>query len=168
MNLVQKFESYMQDFEQTWHDGDWTRVRRHLTDDFVHERDVRPLSWFCDEGADAALRRWRQEIECFDKQFDGRIFVPKARPRGDGSRVYLDWVCLFMLDGVPALIDEGTEVADFREGRMARLRGEYHPDAIDRMQRWTRQYGDRLPQVGDYFRTERGAGRRAGPDSALV
>jgi len=168
MDLVQKFESYMQDFERTWHDGDWTRVRRHLTDDFVHERDVRPLSWFRDEGAEGAVRRWREEVENFDKEFDSRIFVPKAPARQDGSEVRLDWVCLFMLDGIPALIDEGTEVAEFRDGRMAALRGEYHRDAIDRMLLWTQQYGDRLPQVAEYFRTERGAGRRDAPVSTLA
>lgn len=158
-DLVQRFESYMRDYELTSNDENWDRIRAQLTDDFVHTRDVKPLLCFRDEGADMALSRWRADVEHLDKQFDRRIFVPLSPPEQDGNLVRLPWIFLGVLDGTPAFVDEGVEVAEYRGDRICSLRGEYRQDAVDRMALWVRKYGQLVPKMVEYFRDHRGGGR---------
>lgn len=159
MDLVERFESYMRDYELTSNDGNWDRIRSHLTEDFVHVRDVRPLLYISDEGAEVALSRWQADVEHLDKQFDRRVFVPLRSPAQDGNLVRLPWIFLGVLDGTPVFVDEGVEVAEYRDGRICRLRGEYHRDAIERMALWIRKYGHLVPRMVEYFRAQRGGGR---------
>lgn len=159
MELARRFETYMRDYELTSADGNWDRIRAHLTEDFVHARDVRPLIHFVDEGAEVALSRWQADVVHLDEQFDRRIFVPLGSPRQDGDLVRLPWVFLGVLDGAPAFVDEGVEVARYRDGRICCLRGEYQPFAIERMATWVRAYGHRVPRMVEYFRAHRGGGK---------
>ena len=159
MDLVGRFKSYMRDFELTSVDDNWERIRAHLTDDFVHERDVKPLMRFRDEGADVAIAKWQEDVEHLDKQFDRRVFVPLGPPEEAGNVVRLRWVFLGVLEGSPTFVDEGVEVAEFRGGLICYLRGEYSPFAIDRMKRWGREFGHLVPKIAEHARLHRGAGR---------
>lgn len=158
MDPVSRFEAYMRDFELTIIDNNWARIRARLTDDFVHERNVRPLMLYRDEGADVAIARWQEDVEHFDRQFDKRIFVPLGPAEAAGNVVRLRWVFLGVLDGSPTFVDEGVEVAEFRRGLISYLRGEYHPFAIDRMKRWGQEFGHLVPKIAEYHRLHRGAG----------
>lgn len=151
MDLAERFEQYAGDFERTLADDDWSRVRRHFTDDAVHERYAGVLYSFRHQGADAIVERLRDMVDHVDRRFDRRFLVRTGPVEQHGDRTIMPWVGIYILDGVPALLGEGREIATFVDGKIHHLLGDYTEDTIQRMLDWGAKYGSRLPGLAEYL-----------------
>ena len=86
-----------------------------------------------------------------DQRFDRRILVPTGPLESSGNEIRMPWVCLFVIDGVPACVDEGTEIATFRGDHIHQLKGVYLPEVAERLALWAGRYGNRVPGVAQYM-----------------
>ena len=151
MSLVERFQRYADDFERSQVDGDWNRLRKHFTEGVVHERHVGGLYNFRDEGIDRVIERFEEAVENIDRRFDRRILVPTGPVVESASQVRIPWVCLFLVEGAPACVDEGVEIATFQGERISRLEGQYLEEVVERIAQWGARYGHLVPGVAQYM-----------------
>ena len=140
MTLVERFQQYAEDFERSQVDGDWNRLRKHFAEGVVHERHVGELYNFRDEGIDRVIERFEEAVENIDRRFDRRILVPTGPVAESGNQVQMPWVCLFLVEGAPACVDEGVEIATFMFDNALTGVGLYNFDVVwpvgPRIQPW--------------------------------
>ena len=149
--MVERFQQYAEDFERSQVDGDWNRLRKHFTEGVVHERHVGELYNFRDEGIDRVIERFEEAVENIDQRFDRRILVPTGPVAESGNQVQMPWVCLFLVEGAPACVDEGVEIATFQGDRISRLEGQYLDEVVERIALWGARYGHLVPGVAQYM-----------------
>jgi len=151
MKLKERFEKYAADVELSSIDGEWDRLRRHFADGAVHERQVGGLYNFRHQGVEAIISGFCESAEAIDRRFDRRILVPTGEVIESRRRTEMPWVCLFVLDGVPACVDEGIEVATYEGDQIKHLRGVYSAEAVDRLLLWARAHGHLVQGVAEYM-----------------
>ena len=150
MTKAERFRAYADAVEACFADGNWDRLRDHFTRDVVHERQVGELYGFRHEGIDQVVAGFKESTEQIDRRFDRRILVPTGPILEFENQTRMPWVCLFIVDGVPACVDEGIEVATYRGDRICRLEGMYLPEVVERIARWAKAYGHLVPGVAEY------------------
>ncbi len=121
MTRTENFQRYADAVEECAVDGNWERLRDHFTEDVVHERSVGALYDFRQQGIDDVIAGYKESSNNIDRRFDRRIFVATEPISETDKRVRLPWVCLFVLDGQPACVDEGIEVATYRDNHICHL-----------------------------------------------
>ena len=79
MNIGARFMAYAADFEQTYADDDWGRLRGHFCDDAVYE--VKSPSFPCRlVGTEAIFAGMKRSVDGFDRKFDSRSISVKGAP----------------------------------------------------------------------------------------
>jgi hypothetical protein len=151
MTKAERFRLYAAGVEQCFADADWDRLREHFTQDVVHERKVGHLYAFRHAGIDRVVAGFEESTENIDRRFDRRILVPTGPITESGNQTRMPWVCLFVMDGVPACVDEGIEVATYQGDRICRLEGIYPDEVVQRIARWARAHGQLVPGVAGYM-----------------
>lgn len=151
MTRIERFRLYAATVESCFADANWDRLREHFTKDVVHERKVGPLYAFRHEGIDEVIAGFRESTENIDRRFDRRILVPTGPITESGNRTTMPWVCLFVMDGVPACVDEGIEFAEYDGDRIRHLEGLYTDEVVDRIARWAQEHGQLVPGVAEYM-----------------
>lgn len=151
MTRTERFRLYAASVEECLADGKWDRLREHFTEDVVHERHVGELYHFCHRGIDQVVAGFKESAENIDRRFDRRILVPTGPITESGNQTRMPWVCLFVIDEVPACVDEGIEVATYEGDQIRRLEGIYLDEVVERIARWAKAYGHLVPGVGEYM-----------------
>lgn len=151
MTKAERFRLYAAAVEECLADARWERLREHFSQDVVHERQVGSLYQFRHEGIDRVVAGFRESTENIDRRFDRRILVPSGPIVECENQTRMPWVCLFVMDGMPACVDEGIEVATYEGDRICRLEGVYHDEVVQRIARWAEAYGHLVPGVAEYM-----------------
>lgn len=151
MTKAERFRRYAAGVEECFADGNWDRLREHFTAGVVHERKVGSLYRFRHEGIDEVVAGFKQSAESIDRRFDRRILVPTGPIAESGDQTRMPWVCLFVMDGAPACVDEGIEVATYEGDRICRLEGLYADEVVERIARWAKAHGHLVPGVAEYM-----------------
>lgn len=151
MTRIERFRRYASGVEECSVDGSWDRLREHFTEDVVHERNVGALYSFRHEGIDQVVAGFKESAESIDRRFDRRILVPTGPITESENQTRMPWVCLFVMDGTPACVDEGIEVATHERDRISRLEGVYREEVVQRIARWAKAHGHLVPGVAEYM-----------------
>jgi glutathione S-transferase len=143
MDLLLAFAEFAADFEKTFADDDWSRLERHFHEDASYRVENSPFA--CElRGRAAILEGLKCSLDGFDRRCDSRSLGAKAQPRVDGERVIIPWGGSYRLAGMEALEISGTEVAEFRGGRISRLVDTYQEDDVHRFSEWLSRCGKSL------------------------
>ena len=153
MDLTKRFEQYADDFDRTVADDDWSRIRRHFSDDAVREEHALPLISLRHVGIDQIIEEWMKMVANFDRRFDRRILVRVGPAQQQGEVVTLRWVGMYIAGDTPALLGEGTEIARYEGDRIQHLETTWTDDTIERNVSWAAKYGDRVPGLLEYAAT---------------
>ncbi len=139
MDPLQRFAAYAADFEKTFADDDWTRIKGYFAEDAIYT--VRGTPFDCEvRGRDAIFRAIKKSIDGFDRRFDKREIAPDATPVVEGNRVTFSGSGRYEKEGVDTLTIRLSETAEFDEtGRIVSLEDVY-PEGQDEMLRWLERY----------------------------
>ncbi len=139
MTEKEDFLDYVQAFEETYLDGEWSRLAAFFTPDAVHDTGL---------GAEVSSRdsitAYLQEaVEGFDRLFDSRI-PSFGEISQTGNKVSLPWHFTYRKEGAPDLDTSGTEVAEFSHHLISRLSSVFDEGVTARVQEWMKKYGNLL------------------------
>jgi hypothetical protein len=126
MDIITEFSTYAGEFELTFKDDDWTRLRRFFADDAVYE--VKAQAFGCRlVGPDAIFRGIKKSLDGFDRKFTGREIALTSGPEVDGDEIRLGWTVTYTKEGLPPFVLRGRSTARYRDGQIAYLCDSYEP-----------------------------------------
>jgi len=130
MSAMEQFRQYAADFEKTFHDDDWSRLRTYFADDAVYE--VRSAAFGCRlVGPDAIFRGIKKSLDGFDRRFAGReIAIVSVRDATEDS-FEVTWVVTYTKEGAPPFRLRGSTRTTYENGRIVRMIDSYD-EAMDR------------------------------------
>jgi len=139
MGPTQRFFEYVEEFEKTYDDDDWSRLERFFAPDAVYE--VRNTVFACRiEGPTAILRGIRKSLDGFDRLLEKRTLGLADGPTEDGDRVTFGWTATYDAPGAPPLVLRARSTARYRGDVIVELVDEY-PDGMDaEAAAWSRAY----------------------------
>lgn len=140
MDILQAFMAYAGDFERTYLDHDWTRLRRYFTDDAVYE--VEAETFGCSlQGPAAIFAGIRKSLDGFDRRFETRDIAVVDGPVAAGDELRVGWTVTYGRAGVPSFVLRGRSTVRFRDDLIARLTDSYDPAAERELAEWRRSSG---------------------------
>ena len=140
MDVLTSFMAYAADFESTFLDDDWGRLRKHFTDDAIYE--VLAEAFGCKlEGPDAIFAGMKKSLDGFDRRFSGREPAVTGAPVVDGPELRVEWTVTYSKEGFKPFVLEGRSVARMRDGKIAYLADIYEPAAEQAFAAWQRESG---------------------------
>ena len=138
MSYIERFGEYAAAFEVAYASDDWSGVEPFFTEDAVYEAGIEGLLGGRIEGRDEILRYFRRVLEKFDRRFASRELKMLDGPREEGSSVWIRGAAIYRADGVPELVLELEETAEFEGDRIRQLRDTYTPE----MEKAVRAYAE--------------------------
>lgn len=133
------FRNYVQAFEETYLDNDWSRLTQFFTSNALHntgnDREV--------SGKDSIIAYLKESVENFDRLFDSRN-PSFGELSVIGNGVVVPWVFTYKKEGAPDLVTSGTEVAEFSHAAISRLDSVFDGGVPERVQEWMGKYGNLL------------------------
>ena len=101
MDVIKRFTEYADDFEKTFADDDWSRLRQYFTDDAVYEGVGSDAFSFKAEGIDAVLAHMKSSLDGFDRKFATRTLELTSDLAADDDQVSFDWKGIYSVAGAP-------------------------------------------------------------------
>lgn len=143
MNILQQFLAYAGDFEKTYADDDWTRLRQYFAEDAVYE--VKAQSFGCKlQGRDAILKGIKKSLDGFDRKFDGRKIKVSSGPDVDETEIRMSWEVTYTKPGWTPYVLSGRSVARYADGKIVYLSDAYEPSVEEAGVTWQRVNGVQL------------------------
>ena len=106
METLQRFLAYAGDFEKSFADDDWARLRPHFADDAVYE--VAAASFPCRlVGPAAIFAGFKKSLDGFDRRFDGRDVAVTSGPEIDGDELRVGWAVTYSQADLPPFVLRG-------------------------------------------------------------
>ena len=139
MSLEHRFLEYAEAFEQSLIDNDWLRLAQYFTENAVYDSgDGDPA-----QGREAVLAKFESAVDGLDRLMDKRVldFTP---PLTEDDTVNIEWTARYSKAGVPDLEVGGMEFARFEGQRIAHLRDEFKPGAMNSFVEWMAVHGEKL------------------------
>ena len=140
MDNLACFMKYAGDFEKTYADDDWARLRRHFADDAVYEvkSDVFPCKL---TGPDAIFQGIKKSLDGFDRKFDDREIALTKGPEVDGDTVRMEWAVTYRKAGKSPYVLRGRTEARLRDGKIASMADSYDASVGPEAAAWMEQNG---------------------------
>ncbi len=140
MNLMETFLAYANDFEKTYKDDDWTRLRQYFADDAVYE--VKAQSFGCRlQGPDAIFKGIKKSLDGFDRRFESRAIQITSSPEIEGDEIRIGWEVTYTLRDLPPYLLRGRSQARLQAGKIVYLSDAYEPSAEAAAQAWQQANG---------------------------
>lgn len=139
MDYIQRFLAYAQDFEKTYKDDDWQRLRQHFADDAVYEVKNSPVACRL-EGCDAILKGIRKSLDGFDRKFTVRRIEVRAAPELLENGVAVAWAGIYEKEGVGSVTITARTEARYDGDRILYMTDAYDPPSAESFD-WFRRYG---------------------------
>ena len=137
MDVMRSFMAYADDFERTYIDDDWTRLRRYFAEDAVYA--VESESFGCRlMGPDAIVAGMRKSVNGFDRRFDSRDIAVTSGPEVDGDEIRVSWTGTYRKAGVAPFVLRGRSTVRYRDGVIAILTDSYEPALERELAEWQR------------------------------
>jgi hypothetical protein len=142
MSILDVFEGFAADFEDSVDDDNWLRLEKYFAKDatYVNRGGPDPKC----EGRDAILTYFKHDVTNTDRRFDSRTLIALSPPVTDGSRLSRKWRCTYTLKGAPDLVLEGESRYVFESGLIKALEVQFNEDAIQTLDEWMRENGDKV------------------------
>lgn len=137
MPILDRYLAYADAFEKSYVDDDWSRLEAYFTPGAIYEGEPTAC------GRDAVLAKLRSSVDAFDRRMDRRI-PDFAKPTAADHTVEMRWKVTYTKQGLPDLVLSGVERAEFDGDRIARLTGEFDPEAAKTMAAWLAKHGKAL------------------------
>jgi hypothetical protein len=145
-DILERFLAQGRDFERTFLDDDWSRMKQHFAADAVYEALGPGGERFV--GRAELLAALRRAITNFDRRCDSRTLVTTAGLFCEGVEVKREWACTFTLGGAPDLRIEGSERAVYRGELIELLQERLMPESRLSLNAWIAAFGTRLAPPG--------------------
>lgn len=130
MGIVERYLAYAEAFEESLEDDDWSHIEPYFTEDAVYAGDPEDA-----HGRDAILAKLKQDVDAFDRRMDSRT-LEFEEPTVDGNTLRTRWSVTYTKSGAPDLVISGVEIATFEGDRIARLSGDFDPEAQKALSEW--------------------------------
>jgi hypothetical protein len=101
MDYIQRFLAYAQDFERTYVDDDWQRLKQYFAEDAVYEVQNAPIACRI-QGCDAILAGIRKSLDGFDRKFDVRRIEVTSAPELLDDGLTVGWAGTYEKEGLPS------------------------------------------------------------------
>ena len=139
MSIQNRFLAYVDAFEITYKDNDWSRLEQYFTKDAVYDGGPGEAA----HGRPAVMAKLETAIDGFDRLMDSRV-VEFLAPVTEGETVSIYWTARYSKAGLPDLHFGGYEYATFEGDCISHLRDELDPGAEKAMASWMDQHGQSL------------------------
>lgn len=140
MDPLQLFGAYAAEFEETFKDDNWERLRDYFHPDVRYVVAGSPFD--CDiQGRDAVFSGLKKALDGMDRRFDQRDITPKGAPLVDGNTVVLSADVHYQKAGLPGLSFSLSETAEYDDaGKIIRLQDDYDAGQ-DHVMQWLTNNG---------------------------
>lgn len=129
--------AYAADFELSYTDDDWTRVRNHFAEDVVYE--VKAESFGCKlVGREAIVAGLKKSLDGFDRRFDTREIELVGEPKIDGEVLSAAWKVHYAKAGYDPFTLRGSSTARCVDGKVLHLMDVYELSAENEFAEWRR------------------------------
>jgi len=145
MDPVQRFGEYAAAFERVYQDDEWSALEPFFTEDAVYEIHGGPPFGGRVAGRDALLSHLERSVNAFDRRFPSRKLELLEGPTLRQGRVWLRWRVSYSGPGLPELVLDGEESAEFEGDRIRHLEDRFPPEASGITETWFRSYAGRIP-----------------------
>jgi hypothetical protein len=142
MNIINTFERFAEDFEDTINDDDWSRLEKYIAEDATY-LNVGGPDPKC-EGRESILDYLKADVSNTDRRFDTRTLIALTPPTAEGNRLTRRWRCTYTLAGAPDLVVEGEARYLFEGDLFKEIEEEPTTDSMRKVDEWLREYGDNL------------------------
>lgn len=130
MSAMEKFRDYAADFEKTFHDDDWSRLKKHFADDAVYE--VLSTVFGCRlVGPDAIFRGIKKSLDGFDRRFAGREIAIVSVRDATEEALEVVWEVTYTKEGAPPFRLRGRTQVACENDRIVRM-ADVYDEAMDR------------------------------------
>jgi hypothetical protein len=138
MSILERYLAYADAFEKSYEDDDWSHIEPYFTEGAVYAPGAEDA-----QGREATLAKLKESVDSFDRKMDSRK-IDFEKSTVDGDSVRTRWLGTYTKAGAPDLVISGVEFATFEGDRIARLRGEFDPEAQKTMGEWMAAHGASL------------------------
>jgi len=139
MNIQDRFLAYVDAFEITYVDNDWSRLEQYFTAQAIYDSGLGEVA----HGLPAVMAKLERAVDDFDRLMDTRV-VEFTPPTTVGDTVSTYWTARYSKAGVPDLQFGGTEYARFEGDCIAHLRDELDPGTEEALGNWLAQHGESI------------------------
>ncbi|MBI3784175.1 MAG: nuclear transport factor 2 family protein [Deltaproteobacteria bacterium] len=143
MEILPQFMKYAADFEKTFVDDDWSRLRLYFAENAVYE--VKARSFGCRlQGPDAIFRGIKKSLDGFDRKFSGRDIQVTSGPEVDGNEMRMTWAVTYSKEGIAPFVLRGQSTARYEGDKIVALTDSYDPSIETELEAWQKQNGLKL------------------------
>lgn len=140
MDVLKQFLAYAGDFEKTYADDQWERLRQYFHNDSTYE--VKAIAIPCLlEGPDAIFTGIKKSLDGFDRKFNKRELALVDEPVIEGNAISANWAVTYRKDELAPYVLLGQSVATYREGKIAALSDSIDPAAEAALGEWVQATG---------------------------
>ena len=142
MNFIEIFENFSADFEASYEDDNWIRLKKYFTKDatylIVDDPDSKSI------GPDEIINFFKKDVTNSDRKFDTRTVVSLSPPPADGNHLSRLWQAKYTIKGVPDLVVEGESKYIFEGNLIKSIEGKLSEESIKTYQEWMINFGNKL------------------------
>ena len=135
MNLLEQFFAYAGEFEETYADNNWERIKPYFAADAVY-RVESSMFGATMVGPDAIAAGIRKSVEGFDRLFTDREIKVIGEPVVDGDEVRIAWNVHYRKDEVEPYVLRGSSTVRFRDGKIVAMTDHYDAAADAALVDW--------------------------------
>ncbi|MGH7787514.1 MAG: nuclear transport factor 2 family protein [Candidatus Binatia bacterium] len=139
MDTLQQFMAYAGDFERTYADDDWSRLRAHFADDAIY--DVRGSFGCTLVGPTAIFTGMKKSLDNFDRRFTARDIAVTSGPEVDGAELRVGWQVTYTKEGLPPFVLRGRSTVRCANGVIVYLSDSFEPEVAGELADWQRRTG---------------------------
>lgn len=143
MSIMTQFGAYAADFEKTYVDDDWLRLRPYFADDAVYEVKAEGFGGSL-AGPDRIFAGIKKSLDGFDRKFDERTIALVSGPEVVGDEVRVTWTVTYRKEGLAPYVLPGSTVVRYRDGKIAYMADSYAPSVGPAAAAWMQANGLRF------------------------
>lgn len=140
METLEQFMAYAADFEKTYADDQWQRLRQYFHEDATYEVKSEAIPCLL-TGPDAIFAGIKKSLDGFDRRFDKRELALVDEPAVDGNEFSVNWAVTYRKDDFDPYVLRGQSVAIFRDGKIAALSDSIVAETETALAAWVKATG---------------------------
>ena len=144
MSSVERFIAYAVAFEKCVESDDWSILDPFFTEDVVYDASGGPPFGGRWEGREAVYANFKRVLDEFDRRFASRSGEILEGPSERDGAIWMRWVGVYEVEGVPPLRIEGEETAYFDGDRITRIEDRIPDDQGERAMAFLAEHAGKL------------------------
>ena len=135
MNALEKFVKYAADFEASYEDDQWERIKPYFADGAVYEVASRTFGATL-RGPDEIVGGFKKSLNGFDRLFETRKIDVLGAPEVGEDEVSAEWTASYTKEGCTPLVLRGRSAVRYEGDKIIRLIDSYTEAAEIELQEW--------------------------------